>query len=102
MPECQSLVITCGLNTNTACSFKKSFTFSGVSASFPNICNFFRSAVVTTQKTVIPLSSSVNTIAMGSQSGLSSNDVLSLNKAYSCAGRVATNGGGNSQVYNYY
>ncbi len=40
----------------------------------------------------------MNTISMGSQSGLSPNDVISLNKAYSCAGRVYTNGGGNRQV----
>jgi hypothetical protein len=48
--------------------------------------------------TVIPLSSSVNTVYMGGQSGLSPNDVISLNKAYSCAGKVYTYGGGNIQV----
>jgi hypothetical protein len=49
--------------------------------------------------TVIPLSSSVNTAVLGCQAGLSSNDVQSLNKAYSCAGRVKTYGGGNMQVF---
>jgi hypothetical protein len=48
--------------------------------------------------TVVPRSSKVNTMAMGSQSGLSANDVQSLNKAYSCVGRVFTYGGGNLQV----
>jgi hypothetical protein len=58
----------------------------------------FRSAVDKTKMTVVPLSSTVNIMAIGSQAGLSANDVLSLNKAYSCAGRVNTNGGGNLQV----
>jgi hypothetical protein len=48
--------------------------------------------------TVVPRSSKVNTMAMGSQSGLSPNDVQSLNKAYSCVGRAYTNGGGHLQV----
>ncbi len=59
----------------------------------------FRSAIDPTKMTVIPRSSSVNTGAMGSQSRLSPNDIQSLNKAYSCAGRVYTNGGGNIEVF---
>jgi hypothetical protein len=58
-----------------------------------------RSAVDITKMTIVPLSSSVNIVTMGSQSGLSPNDVISLNKAYSCAGRVYTNGGGNLLVW---
>jgi hypothetical protein len=59
---------------------------------------FFRFAVDRTKMTLIPLSSSVNTAAVGSQSVLSQYDIQTLTKAYSCAGRVATNAGGNSQV----
>jgi hypothetical protein len=45
-----------------------------------------------------PLNSSVNTEYIGSQTRLSSGDIQSLNKAYSCEGRIATYGGGNDQV----
>jgi hypothetical protein len=58
-----------------------------------------RSAIDPTRMTVVPLSSSVNIAAMGSQSGLSPNDIQSLNKAYSCAGSIYTNGGGNLEVF---
>ena len=51
-----------------------------------------------TKLTMTPLNSSVNTEYIGSQTRLSSGDIQSLNKAYSCAGRVYTNGGGNRQV----
>ena len=59
------------------------------------VCRF---AVDKTKMTLIPLSSSVNAAAVGSQSVLSQYDIQTLAKAYSCAGRVATNAGGNSQV----
>jgi hypothetical protein len=48
--------------------------------------------------TMTPLNSSVDTEYIGSQTRLSSGDIQSLNKAYSCEGRVATYGGGNDQV----
>jgi hypothetical protein len=48
--------------------------------------------------TMTPLNSSVDTEYIGSQTRLSSGDIQSLNKAYSCEGRVATFGGGNDQV----
>jgi hypothetical protein len=48
--------------------------------------------------TIIPLNSSVKISNIGSQAVLSPGDVLSLNKAYSCAGRVSTNGGGIQKV----
>jgi hypothetical protein len=48
--------------------------------------------------TLIPRSTSVNPAAVGSQSVLSQYDIQSLTRAYSCAGRVSTNGGGYSQV----
>jgi hypothetical protein len=58
----------------------------------------FRFAVDETKMTLTPLSSSVDTVAIGSQSKLSSGDVQALTKSYSCAGRVATYGGGNALV----
>jgi hypothetical protein len=58
----------------------------------------FRFAVDPSKMTLVPLSSSVNTAAVGSQSVLSQYDIQTLTKAYSCLGRVATNAGGNSQV----
>jgi len=58
-------------------------------------------AIDGTKMTLIPKSSSVNTAAVGSQTVLSQYDIRSLNKAYSCAGRVATYGGGYSQVLHY-
>jgi hypothetical protein len=48
--------------------------------------------------TLIPLSSSVDTVPIGSPSKLSWGDVQALTKSYSCAGRVATYGGGNALV----
>jgi hypothetical protein len=48
--------------------------------------------------TMTPLNSSVDTEYIGSQTRLSSGDIQSLNKAYSCEGRIATFGGGNDQV----
>jgi hypothetical protein len=45
-----------------------------------------------------PLNSSVDTEYIGSQTRLSSGDIQSLNKAYSCEGRISTYGGGNDQV----
>ncbi len=50
--------------------------------------------------TMTPLNSSVDTEYIGSQTRLSSGDIQSLNKAYSCEGRIATYGGGNDQVWN--
>jgi hypothetical protein len=50
--------------------------------------------------TLIPLNTSVNVGNIGSQNSLSPGDILVLNKAYSCVGRVATNAGGNYQVIN--
>jgi len=58
----------------------------------------FRFAVDKNKMTLTPLSSSVDTVAIGSQSKLSSGDVQALTKSYSCAGRVATFGGGNALV----
>ncbi len=51
-----------------------------------------------TKLTMTPLNSSVDTEYIGSQTRLSSGDIQSLNKAYSCEGRIATFGGGNDQV----
>jgi hypothetical protein len=48
--------------------------------------------------TLIPVNSAISTGSIGSQNALSTNDIISLNKAYSCAGTTATYGGGNSQV----
>jgi hypothetical protein len=48
--------------------------------------------------TLIPLNSSVNIANIGTQAVLSPGDVQSLSKAYSCAGRVFTSGGGIQQV----
>ncbi len=62
----------------------------------------FRFAVDETKMTLTPLSSSVETVAIGSQSKLSSGDVQALTKSYSCAGRVATYGGGNALVSSIY
>ena len=61
--------------------------------------NIFRFAVNPSQMTLIPLNPSVNTVAIGSRASLSPNDILSLNKAYSCAASMATNGGGNFRVW---
>ncbi len=58
----------------------------------------FRAAVDRTKMTLTPIDPSVVTVGIGSQSRLSPNDIKSLAKAYSCAGRVTTNGGGNAQV----
>jgi hypothetical protein len=58
----------------------------------------FRFAVDSTRMTLTPRFSTVDTAAIGSQSKLSSGDVQSLSKSYSCAGRVATHGGGYAKV----
>jgi len=58
----------------------------------------FRFAVAPEIMTLTPINPSVDTVVIGSQSRLSPNDIKSLAKAYSCAGRVTTNGGGNAQV----
>jgi hypothetical protein len=60
--------------------------------------NAFRFAVDTTEMTMIPLDASVDTEYIGSQTKLSQGDIQTLSKSYSCAGRVATYGGGNAQV----
>jgi hypothetical protein len=60
------------------------------------ICRF---AVDPTKRTLIPKDSTLATSNIGSQTYMSTNDVQSINKAYSCAGSVPTNGGGNEQVY---
>jgi hypothetical protein len=60
--------------------------------------NAFRFAVETTEMTMIPLDTSVDTEYIGSQTKLSQGDIQTLSKSYSCAGRVATYGGGNAQV----
>ncbi len=57
-----------------------------------------RFAIDPIRMTIIPLNSSVNITNIGSQAVLSPNDVLYLNKAYSCAGRVSTYGGGIQKV----
>ncbi len=36
---------------------------------------------------------------IGKQNKMSENDIKSLNRAYSCNGRVSTNGGGNFKVF---
>jgi hypothetical protein len=45
-----------------------------------------------------PRDSTIKTATIGSQTSLSQYDIQSLNKAYSCKGRVPTYGGGFSQV----
>jgi Astacin (Peptidase family M12A) len=63
------------------------------------VCYFIcRFAVDPTKKTLIPKDSTLSTNNIGSQTYMSTNDVQSLNKAYSCVGTVSTNGGGNVQV----
>jgi len=48
--------------------------------------------------TLIPLDSTVNTVNIGGRSSLSTNDIITVNKAYSCAATKPTNGGGYQQV----
>ncbi len=80
----------------TGCTLKiVNFVFSKI---FSLSLTAFRFAVDETKMTLTPLSSSVDTVAIGSQSKLSSGDIQALTKSYSCAGRVATNGGGNALV----
>jgi hypothetical protein len=45
-----------------------------------------------------PRDTTIKTATIGSQTSLSQYDIQSLNKAYSCTGRVPTYGGGFSQV----
>ncbi len=45
-----------------------------------------------------PLVASVDAENIGYQTQLSQGDIKTLSKSYSCAGRVATYGGGNAQV----
>ena len=59
---------------------------------------YCRFAVDFSKMTLIPLDSSVNTLNIGSRSSLSANDIITVNKAYSCAATKATNGGGYQQV----
>ena len=47
---------------------------------------------------MIPLDSTIYTTNIGEQSKLSANDIISLNKAYSCMGTQQTNAGGHVQV----
>ncbi len=80
----------------TGCALKiVNFVFSKI---FSLSLTAFRFAVDETKMTLTPLSSSVDTVAIGSQSKLSSGDVQALTKSYSCAGKVATYGGGNALV----
>ncbi len=59
---------------------------------------FFRGALNPGVMTMKPKDPRVDTNKIGFNTQLSSGDIQSLNKAYSCAGRVATYGGGNAQV----
>jgi hypothetical protein len=61
----------------------------------------FRYAIDPTQMTLIPVNSSINISDIGNKFMLSPGDVLSLNKAYSCAARAYTNGGGVQTVCVY-
>jgi hypothetical protein len=61
----------------------------------------FRYAIDPTQMTLMPVNSSINISNIGNKALLSPGDVLSLNKAYSCAARAYTNGGG-IQTVNVY
>jgi hypothetical protein len=48
--------------------------------------------------TLIPRDPSIKPGNIGKPISLSPNDIKSLNKAYSCQGKVATDGGGHYQV----
>jgi len=65
-----------------------------------NVKNF-RFALDPTQMTLIPRNSSIIINNIGSQSRLSANDVRSLNRAYSCDGKIVTNGGGVQKVCDF-
>jgi hypothetical protein len=61
----------------------------------------FRGAIDSTQNVFEPNEPLNQQIidGIGNQIRMSENDVNSLNKAYSCNGRVSTNGGGNFKVF---
>jgi hypothetical protein len=45
------------------------------------------------------VNNNINESKIGNAKEMSVSDILTLNKVYSCANRVSTNGGGNQQVY---
>jgi hypothetical protein len=61
----------------------------------------FRGAIDSTQNVIEPKNQLDPWIlnGIGNQIRMSENDIKSLNKAYSCNGRVSTNGGGNFKVF---
>jgi hypothetical protein len=61
----------------------------------------FRGAIDDTKNVLdleVPVSQSIVDL-IGLQTKMSENDIKSLNKAYSCVGRVSTKGGGNFKVF---